>query len=1038
MRFRRLLLLFGAVLAAHTASAQYYTWGSDPPMKWSTIRTPDVRMIYPDTVASVARRTLFYIRTVQPDIAYGFTHGPMRIPFVMHPENFRSNGLVMYLPKRVEFLTSPAIDSYSMPWIKQLVAHEYRHAVQYNNLDRGVIRVLSYVLGQQGSTVGLLCMPIWAMEGDAVMSETQMSSFGRGLQPSFSMGYRAMGRVGRDRRDTRDRRNIDKWFCGSYRDYIPDHYELGYQICSYAYDRYGENVWNKVARYGSRNPYVLATTRVALEKYYGTNVSTLFRETFDDLQRYWDSLPKTEDSALTLTRLPEGNHTTYQWPLPLDDTTVLVLKTDFDRSTRFVRLDTRTGREQVVCHVGQVSTRPALGNGRVWWTEYRRSKLFEQRVNSQLCYMNLADGTPRTVAEHRRTLYPTSAGDDFAWVEYAPDGRYTVVVDYAGGIERRIAAPEGAELHGLAWDDITQAFYVIVTDDSGMWLGRLGSEGIEPVTQGAYITLSNLRAGGGKLYFGSIASGKDEAHCYDLVAGREYRLTTSAYGTFAPMPVPGTGSERNPVTATTEIPEPNDTAAHAPEPRKTVETADGMIAATADSVTDASRRVLVTTYDRLGYRVAEQRVTEQGKVPVEPARLPVNLVNPPRKGWNVVNLDTVRFTGADSLRQKQVFRSKRYRKVPNLVNVHSWMPVAFDPFDAVDEHNIEVNVGATLLSQNLLSNTEAFASYGWNRSEGSIFKLGVRYFGLGVRFELDASYGGNQLFYSVASHDPATGDPVYQRRPSPDKYYSVGLSATLPLYFQRGYHTRQFSVSTAWNYSNGMVAKLDKIEWVGGGIHNIERIGFRKGLHKLSVGLGYSDQVRLAHRDFAPRWGYVVSTGYTFNPANDHFSDLLSFYGQAYLPGFAPHNSLMIAATYQTSVGGYKFPGGYAPLSYKSTRLIPRGFTSDQIVSNDYTAAEVNYQFPLWYPEGGIGSVVYFKRIRLNLGGDYAQFRRPVGRLSGGRRLEWRRIWSVGGDIIFDLNAFRQPASATSTVKLSFYRPSTGGMWFSASVGLPF
>ena len=101
---RRLLFLLAALVAvcgAERAAAQYYTWGSDPPMKWSAIRTPDVRMIYPDTVSAVARRTLFYIRTVQPDIAYGFRHGPMRIPFVMHPENFQSNGLVMYLPKRV-------------------------------------------------------------------------------------------------------------------------------------------------------------------------------------------------------------------------------------------------------------------------------------------------------------------------------------------------------------------------------------------------------------------------------------------------------------------------------------------------------------------------------------------------------------------------------------------------------------------------------------------------------------------------------------------------------------------------------------------------------------------------------------------------------------------------------------------------------------------------------------------------------------------------------------------------------------------------
>ena len=286
-----------ALCAAERAAAQYYTWGSDAPQKWSTIRTPDVRMIYPDTVAGVAARTLFYIRTVQPDISYGFRHGPMRIPFVMHPENFLSNGLVMYLPKRVEFLTSPAIESYSMPWYKQLVAHEYRHAVQYHNPDRGLIRVLSYLLGQQGSTVGLLFMPLWAIEGDAVMSETMMSSFGRGLQPSFSMGYRAMGKVGYER--GRRRRNIDKWFCGSYRDYIPDHYELGYQICSYAWERYGENIWDKVAWYSSRNPYMIFTTSIALEKFYDTDGDRLFHETFDTLERFWAALPPVEERTAT-------------------------------------------------------------------------------------------------------------------------------------------------------------------------------------------------------------------------------------------------------------------------------------------------------------------------------------------------------------------------------------------------------------------------------------------------------------------------------------------------------------------------------------------------------------------------------------------------------------------------------------------------------------------------------------------------------------------------------------------------------------------
>lgn len=974
----RIFLTACLLLGAQQLRAQYYTWGSDPAnLKWSTIRTPDVRMIYPDTVSDLAARTLFYIRTVRPDIGYGFRRGPMRIPFVMHPENFRSNGLVMFLPKRVEFLTAPAIESYSMPWYKQLVAHEYRHAVQYNNLNRGFIRALSYVLGQQGSTIGLLCMPIWAMEGDAVMSETAMSSFGRGLQPSFSLAYRAMDNIGRDRR------NLDRWFCGSYRSHVPDHYELGYQICSYSYARFGENVWDKVAWYSARNPYVFFTTKVALKKYYRTSVSDLFRGTFDELHDFWAALPEAEDTAAPLCDLPEKNYTTYRWPQALPDGRVLALKEDYDRPARFVELDPSTGRERTLAHVGSVSTRPALDGGRVWWSEYRRSKLFEQRVNSQLCYMDLADGRPRSVAGERRVLYPVSAGGELGWVEYNYDGSYAVVVRRADGSRQRFAAPERAEIHGLAWDDVTVAWYVIVTDDSGMWLGRIDSEKVHPITGGAYITLSNLRAGGGRLYYGSIASGKDEIHCYDLMARREYRITTSQYGSFDPAPAHG--------------------------------------------------GVLATTYDRRGYRPAARAVTDSALIPVVPARLPVDLVNPPRSRWPVVNLDTVRFTAADSLLQAGDFRTKRYRKVPNLINVHSWMPVAFDPFAAVDEHVIDVNAGVTLMSQNLLSNTEAFVSYGWNRREGSVFRLGARYTGLGVHFSLDAAYGGNQVFYSLGQFNPATNTYEYQKRPAADKYYSVGLSATLPLYFQRGYHTRQLSLAAGWNYSNGMVANLGRIEWKDHNITNLEHIGFHEGLHKLAFSVGFSDQVRLAHRDFAPRWGYSLSAGYTFNPSDRYFSDLISTYGHLYLPGFVRHHSVRIAASYQTSVGGYKFPSGYAPLSYRSTRLIPRGFTSGDILSNNYLAASLDYQLPVWYPEGGIPSVLYFKRIRLNLGGDYAQFRDVSG-----SRMATRRIWSAGGDIIFDVNVFRQPASATSTVKFSFYRPSNGGLWFTAAMGLPF
>lgn len=976
-RLLHILLFAAALLLTERAAAQYYTWGSDPTgLKWSQVRTPDVRIIYPDTAAAIATRTLFCVERIKPYIGYGFRHSAMRIPFVMHPENFQSNGLVMWLPKRVEFLTSPAVESYSMPWYKQLTAHEYRHAVQYNNLNRGVIKALSYVLGQQGSTIGLLYLPIWLIEGDAVLSETEMSSFGRGLQPSFTLEYRALGR------EMLRRRNPDKWFCGSYREYIPDHYQLGYQIARYSYDRYGENIWDKVAWYSIRNPYIFFTTPKALKKFYGTSVHKLFDQTFLRLNDYWEQLPDTTPSTEPIAELEPRNHTVYRWPVARTDTTLLIMKSDLNRSERIVEMNLQTGREREIARTGQLSTRPDVGNGRVWWTEYRRSKLFEQRVASQLCYLDLDEGRPRTLRGVKNALYPTVTDQEgIAWVEYTPDGRYTLVHERRRWPARRLEVPRFTEVHGLAWDDRTRRFYLLTTDDEGMRISTFDDEGrFLPVTRSAYVTLSDLRARDGRLYFGSIQSGRDEAHCYDLREGREYRLTESRYGAFDPAPVD-------------------------------------------------KRTIAVTDYTARGYRPALQRLDTLR--PVEYARLPRNTVNPPSQRWEVINLDTVRFTERDSVDSYERHRRRHYPKGLSLIKIHSWMPLSVDPFSLVDEHNVAVNLGATLLSQNLLSNTEAFFSWGWSHDEQSIYRLGFRYFGLGVHLSLEGTYGGQQTLYALAQKNSLTGELEYQNIPRLDTYYSFGASATLPLYYQRGYRTRQLSLSASWNFSNGLVAKVGQIR-LDEELHtitNLKYIGYDEGLHKISFGVGFSDAVRMAAREFAPRWGYSLYADYAFNPAIESFSDLISLYGKAWLPGIVRPHSLMIALAYQTSIGGFETPSGTAMLTYKSTRLLPRGFTSQDIRSDDYTAFSVDYQLPIWYPEGGIPSVLYFKRIRLNIGFDQARFH--VDRT-------WERLYSCGVDLLLDVNVFRQPASATSTVKLSFYRPSKGGFWMSAGVGLPF
>ena len=163
-RLLYILIFAVALLYSGTSSAQFYSWGADAQsMSWRKMKGNKISVIYPDTAATPAYRLMHYVKAVQPSIDFGFRYGPMDIPFVIHPENMSSNGLVMWLPKRVEILSAPSIESYSMPWLKQLAAHEYRHAVQYNNLNHGWVKAFSYILGQQSSTIGLLFMPLWGI-----------------------------------------------------------------------------------------------------------------------------------------------------------------------------------------------------------------------------------------------------------------------------------------------------------------------------------------------------------------------------------------------------------------------------------------------------------------------------------------------------------------------------------------------------------------------------------------------------------------------------------------------------------------------------------------------------------------------------------------------------------------------------------------------------------------------------------------------------------------------------------------------------------
>ena len=424
----------------------------------------------------------------------------------------------------------------------------------------------------------------------------------------------------------------------------------------------------------------------------------------------------------------------------------------------------------------------------------------------------------------------------------------------------------------------------------------------------------------------------------------------------------------------------------------------------------------MTTYNRYGYHLSRQSADEKIAT-MQWSKTPKNLVNPPHKKWDTINLDDIKFDSIAMVNSEHRHKSKRYSKLANLAHAHSWAPVSFNPFTLISEMDLNFDLGATLISQNLLSSCDGFLSYGWDRREGSVLRAGVNYNGLGPELSLSTTYGGVQSVYMLKNVNPGT-------------YRDLNISARLPLFFQRGYRTRVVSPYVAWSYLNGVLPKGLSTKILEDNKPVIVYSNISAGLNKATIGLSYSSYVRSAYRDVDVPNGFVFNASYSTDILNPDFSKLVSLYAKLYTSGFGRNDSFTLAAGYQDTFGGYRWIDNTSVLSYKSSVLTPRGYTFLDMSNENYAALSANYQFTLGYPEVGLTPLLYFKRLRLNVGADYARFDNYGYTTSN--------LYSYGVDLISDMNIFSMSSASSVALKLSFYKPKDRAIYFQVGLDLPF
>ncbi len=368
------------------ALAQYYETGQDPAsLKWMQIKTERFSVIYPEKYSA---RALEYAKTLDKacsKLVLLFPEKKFNIPVIIHNYTVQSNGYVSWAPKRIELYPTPEQNTIPLSEEEQLSVHELTHVYQMSTLNQGFSKYMSFILGEQFTGVVASLLPQWFLEGDAVFAESALTPSGRGRTAAFQKPLKALII------DGRKPYKYDKILNGSYKDFVPDYYQTGYQMVTLALTK-DPQLWTKVLNFTADQPFTLNPVNISLSRNAGLKKKSLWNQTYDSLKYIW-SKDITADNPVSYNHLnpdKKGKFINYYSPLFVNENSIIAIKTSLSDPASFVEINPLLKTEKRIFTPGNLY--PwflTYGNGKLVWVETVPDPRWENREYSIIKLMDL-------------------------------------------------------------------------------------------------------------------------------------------------------------------------------------------------------------------------------------------------------------------------------------------------------------------------------------------------------------------------------------------------------------------------------------------------------------------------------------------------------------------------------------------------------------------------------------------------------------------------------------------------------------------------
>jgi hypothetical protein len=419
------LILFFLLLTCLNAFSQIFG-GNPPSLKWKQINTPLSRIIFPEGLDSTARRVTNIITFINGPTENTIGTNLKKINLVIQNQTTVSNAYVGLGPFRSEFLITPLQNSFelgSLPWPDQLTIHEYRHVQQYNNFKVGLSKTLYDIFGDAGQAfANNASIPNWFFEGDAVFNETNVSKQGRGSLPFFYNGYRSLWKGGKHYSWMKLRN-------GSYRDFVPNHYELGFLLVAYGREKYGDKFWENVTHDAASFKSLFYPFQHAIKKYSGEDYVTFRNEALNFFKKQFN----IEDTGKNISK-----HHVYldeQYPAYTGGDSMIFVRSGRKQIPEFV-LSIAGKEKKLRIKDYSLDNHFSYKNRKIVYASYRTDVRWGYRDYSDLRVLDITTGKQQTLTNHTKYFSPDISvdGKKIIAVNVSPDTKTNLhILDASNG-----------------------------------------------------------------------------------------------------------------------------------------------------------------------------------------------------------------------------------------------------------------------------------------------------------------------------------------------------------------------------------------------------------------------------------------------------------------------------------------------------------------------------------------------------------------------------------------------------------------------------